>query len=89
MLTHGARHVLLVCDGNPSVHPRATEACAALTATAGNPARMPVAQVLCTEEYSPVKVTATGVWGERLINHTAVYGNRCRMSAATGPLFAF
>ncbi|MFI6499365.1 SSI family serine proteinase inhibitor [Nonomuraea typhae] len=89
MLTTGAKHVLLVCDGKPSMHPRAAEACAALSSASGDFGRLPVTQVLCTKEYNPVHVSATGVWEDRLVRFVGVYGNRCEMNAATGPVFAF
>ncbi|GAA0920742.1 hypothetical protein GCM10009560_19140 [Nonomuraea longicatena] len=89
VLGNAGRHVLLVCDGKPSAHPRAAEVCASLERTKGDLSRLTTSLVYCTKEFAPVAVHAMGVWEGRLVRYTATFGNVCELRAETGALFDF
>ena len=71
-------------------HPRAAEACAALTRASGRFFELsPTISMFCIQIYDPVTVTASGVWGGKLKYFSRKYGNSCEMHNATWPMFAF
>ncbi|MEU0518489.1 SSI family serine proteinase inhibitor [Streptosporangium sp. NPDC006007] len=85
-----ARHALLSCDPPRGTHPDPYGACEALIPVRGNPAELtPLPDVICTMQYDPVTVTATGVWDGRFIRFQQTYGNACSLYAATGVVFSF
>jgi hypothetical protein len=82
------RALLLTCDPAGGEHPRAAQACAQLADSNGTFER-DAQDVMCTEEYAPVTVEATGRWRGRLVRFKKTYGNECDMTAHTGSLFDF
>ena len=91
VLTVDSRASLLVCSaGMVATHPRPREACKALVMVDGDVARLPARpEILCTMQYQPVSVTATGIWDGRLVRFEHTYGNPCTLRAEGGPVFAF
>ncbi|MBA2946943.1 SSI family serine proteinase inhibitor [Streptomyces himalayensis] len=85
------RGVLLRCA--PRVvsghHPHAAEACAALDAAHGDLGALPVERRICTHRYSPVTVSATGLYQGRILTWKKTFANTCAMEAATGYVFRF
>ncbi|MHC5258127.1 subtilase-type protease inhibitor [Streptomyces sp. UC4497] len=84
------RGVLLRCTPEPSGHhPYAAEACAALDEAGGDLDALPVEQQICTKEYDPVTVAATGTYRGKAITWDKTFGNACEMNASTGHVFRF
>ncbi|WP_433265112.1 SSI family serine proteinase inhibitor [Actinosynnema sp. CS-041913] len=81
--------IALVCEPAGGDHPKAEQACAALSTVDGEISRLTEDNVACTMEYDPVTVTATGLWHGEIRGFTAQYSNPCVMRAATGPVFDF
>jgi Subtilisin inhibitor-like len=85
------RGVLLRCA--PRVvaghHPYAAQACAALDAAHGDFGALPVERRMCMHRYSPVTVSATGVYQGRVLAWRKTFPNACAMEAATGYVFRF
>ncbi|CCH34740.1 SSI family serine proteinase inhibitor [Actinosynnema sp. NPDC047251] len=79
----------LTCEPTGGSHPGATLACAALDPVAGQFADLSEDGVVCTLQYDPVTVVATGTWRGETREFTAEYGNPCHAKAATGPVFDF
>jgi hypothetical protein len=87
--TGGPRHsVTLTCDPVGGTHRNAATACAVLAAAQGNPAAIEPADVMCTLEYSPVRVKMTGRYHRKPVRFTRTYSNPCRLGAEAGALFA-
>ncbi|MEV0419471.1 SSI family serine proteinase inhibitor [Streptosporangium canum] len=85
-----AGRALLVCDPPQGTHPVAGEACEALNRVGGDPARLrPPPDLMCTMQYDPVTVTATGTWNNRYIRYERTFGNPCSLRGTTGPVFSF
>ncbi|MFD9860986.1 subtilase-type protease inhibitor [Streptomyces alboflavus] len=84
------RGVLLSCVPEPSGHhPFAREACAELDRAGGDFDRLPQEDRICTKEYAPVTVGATGTFQGRPVDWHRTYGNACEMAASTGHVFSF
>jgi hypothetical protein len=86
--TSSYRALLLTCDPAGDGHPKAVRACAQLADSDGAFER-DVQDVICTTEYAPVTVEASGRWHGRLVGFRKTYGNDCDMAAHTGSLFDF
>lgn len=78
---------LLLCDP-PQGHPRASEACAELTATDGNVTGIQARETYCPMIYDPVTAHARGQWQGQPVEYTETFPNRCAMEARTGSVFA-
>ncbi|AZM51401.1 protease inhibitor SIL-V5 [Streptomyces sp. WAC 01529] len=84
------RGVLLRCRPEPmGPHPHAAEACAAIDRAKGNFDRLPDDPHLCTKQYDPVTVSATGTHRNRSVSWHKTYANACEMDADTGYVFRF
>ncbi|MFF3491679.1 subtilase-type protease inhibitor [Streptomyces sp. NPDC002795] len=84
---HGVR---LNCTPHPSGHhPYAAEACEALDAADGDLDALLVEQRICTQEYAPVTVLATGTYRGEPVDWRKTFGNACAMDASTGHVFRF
>ncbi|WJV50307.1 subtilase-type protease inhibitor [Streptomyces flavofungini] len=84
------RGVLLSCAPEPSgYHPFAKEACADLDRVGGDFDALPREYRICTKEYAPVTVGATGTFQGRPVDWRKTYGNACEMEASTGYVFRF
>ena len=79
----------LTCEPAGGPHPKAAEACAALSDVDGQFAGLSTGQALCTLEYDPVRVTASGTWRGETRSFDAEFPNACVMRAETGPVFDF
>ncbi|MEU4444213.1 SSI family serine proteinase inhibitor [Actinosynnema sp. NPDC050801] len=79
----------LTCEPTGGLHPRADEACLALSGVDGQIDGMSTGPALCTLEYDPVRVKATGTWRGETRTFEAEFANSCAMRAQTGPVFDF
>jgi hypothetical protein len=83
------RRAVLRCNPAGGSHPRPVAACAALRKVDGNLAKLNVTGGVCTMEYVPRTVTATGTWSGRQVRFQHTYGNPCVMRNQAGPVFRF
>jgi hypothetical protein len=84
------RGVLLDCEAQPpGRHPNAAEACAAIDAAGGDFDALPAKDGICTKQYAPVTVSATGLHRGRPVSWHKTYGNACEMGYSTGAVFRF
>jgi hypothetical protein len=74
----------LLCGPDGGAHAGAATACAQLRRAQGRVDRVPADPGPCTQEYAPVRVTATGTWNRRHHEFTRTYENRCLAVRATG-----
>jgi hypothetical protein len=81
--------VKLTCDPTGGPHPEAAKACALMSSTGGNPAKIKPAQVMCIMLWAPVTAQLAGTWRGRAVSWSHRYGNTCEMIRATGVLFEF
>ncbi|MFF5211879.1 SSI family serine proteinase inhibitor [Streptosporangium sp. NPDC000396] len=80
----------LACDPDGGTHVNSTTACDQLRRAGGRIGRIPEDPGMCTREYAPVRLSATGTWNGRKIRYERTYPNRCTAVRATGGvLFAF
>lgn len=79
----------LTCGPTGGLHPRAEEACLALSDVDGQVSGLSTGQALCTLEHDPVLVTASGTWRGETRTFQAEFPNQCVMRAETGPVFDF
>ncbi|MGW0732068.1 subtilase-type protease inhibitor [Streptomyces sp. NPDC002851] len=78
------RAVTLSCAPRPvGTHPHARAACAELAAVEGRFEELTsrATNVMCTKEWDPRVVTASGVWEGRRVSWTATFANGCQMHA--------
>ncbi|MEV0319753.1 subtilase-type protease inhibitor [Streptomyces sp. NPDC050658] len=79
------RGVLLKCEPEPSGHhPQAAEACADIEEAHGDFDRLPAESGICTKQYAPVTVSASGMYQGRPVGWQKTYDNACVMTHATG-----
>ncbi|MGW7269040.1 SSI family serine proteinase inhibitor [Streptomyces sp. NPDC054864] len=84
------RGVLLDCvTQRPAHHPHAAEACAAIDKAEGDFEALPAKSGICTKQYAPVTVSATGLHRGKPISWQKKYGNACEMEYSTGAVFRF
>lgn len=84
------RGVLLDCaTQRPGHHPHAAEACAAIDEAHADFDALPAQSGICTKQYAPVTVSATGVHRGRTVSWHKTYGNTCEMGYSTGAVFRF
>ncbi|MCK7626337.1 subtilase-type protease inhibitor [Streptomyces sp. RS10V-4] len=83
------RGVRLVCPASRGPHPHATAACDELARAHGDLDALRGDPHLCTREYDPVTVAASGNWRGVPVDWRREYPNTCTMDAATGPVFRF
>ncbi|MBB5955248.1 hypothetical protein FHS29_001818 [Saccharothrix tamanrassetensis] len=90
-VTHrdSVRLMNLTCGPTGGSHPRAAEACDALSPVDGEISNLATETAVCTLEYDPVKVSATGTWRGETREFAAEFPNPCAMHADTGPVFDF
>jgi hypothetical protein len=82
-----AKTATLTCKPIGGTHTAAKEACAVLSAARGNPAAIIPADIMCTMEYSPVKVKVAGKWNGKAVKFKETFSNNCRTQAEGGALF--
>ncbi|MGW5865042.1 SSI family serine proteinase inhibitor [Streptomyces sp. NPDC055239] len=84
------RGVLLDCvTQKPAHHPHMAEACAAIDAAGGDFDALPAKKGICTKQYAPVTVSATGTHRGKPVSWQKTYGNACEMGFSTGAVFRF
>lgn len=88
------RAVTLTCTPRADgTHPAPTAACRELRAVDGefSALKSSPSHTMCTRQWDPVVVTATGVWQGQHVSWSETYGNRCEMegSLAEGAVFSF
>ncbi|GGS11944.1 subtilase-type protease inhibitor [Streptomyces aureoverticillatus] len=84
------RGVVLRCVPEPGGHhPHAARACAELDAAGGDFDKLAGEARLCTREYAPVTVSATGEFRGKPVSWHKTYGNACEMGSGTGNVFRF
>ncbi|MEU5305913.1 SSI family serine proteinase inhibitor [Streptomyces noursei] len=83
---HGVR---LFCPDTRGTHPHGAAACAELASAHGDLDALRGDPHICTREYDPVTVAASGRWRGRIVTWHRQFPNACTMDAATGPVFRF
>ncbi|NUK95005.1 protease inhibitor protein [Streptomyces lunaelactis] len=88
------RAVTLNCTPRANgTHPTPAAACTELRSVDGEFAELTesTSQKMCTREWNPVVITATGVWQGKHVTWSATYPNACEMrgSLAEGAVFPF
>jgi hypothetical protein len=81
------KRALLRCEPAGGSHRRATAACAALRKVNGNFAALDVVRGVCTMEYAPKTVTATGTYRGREVRFQRTFSNECGMRNQGGPVY--
>jgi hypothetical protein len=84
-----ARQATLTCGPVGGSHRSARKACLAIGAAHGRLDKLVPDQTMCTMQYDPVTVTATGQWRGATVHYTHTFSNACVLGADTGPVFAF
>ncbi|NUW45146.1 SSI family serine proteinase inhibitor [Nonomuraea rhodomycinica] len=74
----------LLCGPDGGAHANPTPACDQLRRANGMVERIPEDPGMCTREYAPVRVTATGVWNRQYREFARTYPNLCTAVRATG-----
>ncbi|MFG3436028.1 SSI family serine proteinase inhibitor [Nonomuraea sp. NPDC047897] len=74
----------LLCGPDGGAHASPATACDQLRRANGMVERIPEDPGMCTREYAPVHVTATGVWNRQFREFTRTYPNLCTAVRATG-----
>ncbi|MFC5663150.1 SSI family serine proteinase inhibitor [Kitasatospora misakiensis] len=89
--TAGTPHVAaLHCPpGGATTHPDPVAACRLLDSVNGDLARLDVDPGVCTQEYDPYTVTASGTYRGRPLSFQQTYGNHCVLLRTTGAFFDF
>ncbi|MFC8126928.1 SSI family serine proteinase inhibitor [Streptomyces sp. NPDC057302] len=84
------RGVLLDCvTQRPAHHPHAADACAAIDKAHGDFDALAAKPGMCTKQYAPVTVSATGSHRGRPVSWNKTFGNACEMDLSTGAVFRF
>ncbi|GLW26910.1 hypothetical protein Mame01_69520 [Microbispora amethystogenes] len=85
-----ARSAFLNCSPVGGSHPHPAEACARLRRAVLDPAVLKRPGTgPCTMLYSPVTVTASGIWDGKYFQLRHTFGNDCEMRSVTGALAEF
>jgi hypothetical protein len=82
------RRAVLTCAPAGGTHQQAKAACTALNAAHGDPAALVPSDGMCTMQYDPVTVTATGRWHGKIVRYKHTFGNACVLRTDTGAVFA-
>jgi hypothetical protein len=82
------RTASLTCGPAGGSHQLAREACAAISSVRGDLGALHVSDDMCTMQYEPVTVTATGRWKGRTVRYQRTFGNSCVLRVETGPVFS-
>ncbi|MFC0551221.1 SSI family serine proteinase inhibitor [Planotetraspora thailandica] len=82
------RSSMLNCPATLGVRPVRAEACTVVEKVKGDLDQLqPTQGTVCPMMFSPVTVTANGVWDGRRVNFERTFGNACEMRSVTGSLF--
>lgn len=82
------QRAVLTCAPPGGTHHQARGACAALAKVRGDFAKLQVGDGMCTMQYDPVTVSASGLWRGHKVNYVHTFGNACTLSTSTGPVFS-
>ncbi|MCT9931271.1 subtilase-type protease inhibitor [Planotetraspora sp. A-T 1434] len=82
------RYALLSCTPTAGARLARTEACDLLEKAKGDPANLqPSRDTYCPMMFSPVTVTATGIWDGRFVRFEHTFGNACELRSTAGSIF--
>ncbi|GAA3270395.1 MULTISPECIES: SSI family serine proteinase inhibitor [Dactylosporangium] len=79
----------LTCQPAGGSHKQARTACVELAKVGGRFDRLQLAGGVCTDQWDPVTVTASGRWKGRKVAYRHTFGNACTLSTTTGAVFSF
>ncbi|MUL43459.1 serine protease [Streptomonospora sp. PA3] len=82
----------LHCRPAGGSHPRAEDACAALERAEGDFSALGERSqqtTMCTLQYAPVRVSASGVWQGAPVDYSETFSNPCVARAETAGVFDF
>ncbi|MFD0774478.1 SSI family serine proteinase inhibitor [Streptomonospora algeriensis] len=82
----------LHCRPPGGSHPRAEAACAALDSAGGDFRTLGERSrqtTMCTMQYAPVRLRASGLWHGASVDYTETFSNACVAHAETGGVFDF
>jgi hypothetical protein len=82
------RRASLTCQPAGGSHRQGRAACTELAKVGGRFERLQLAGGVCTMQYDPVTVTASGRWKGRKVAYRHTFGNACTLSTTTGPVFS-
>ncbi|WP_432987779.1 SSI family serine proteinase inhibitor [Dactylosporangium sp. CA-233914] len=82
------RRASLRCQPAGGSHHQAREACAQLARVGGRFDKLQLGGGLCTMQWDPVTVTASGRWKGRKVAYQHTFGNACTLQTTTGPVFS-
>jgi hypothetical protein len=78
----------LRCEPAGGHHRSPETACAQLASVTGDFTALLVhPDRMCTMHVDPVRVTATGTWGDRRVSYDETFGNACMLFVETGAVF--
>jgi len=81
------RRASLTCAPAGGTHKQARKACTELAKVGGNFDKLQLKGGLCTMQWDPVTVTATGRWKGKKVGYTHTFGNTCTLATTTGAVF--
>ncbi|MFC4565413.1 SSI family serine proteinase inhibitor [Nocardiopsis mangrovi] len=81
--------VTLDCNPSGGSHPEADSSCTSLEAVGGRFADLPTRGQVCTMEYRPVTVRASGRWDGETVDYTEEFANPCIAADSTDGVFGF
>ncbi|MER7001837.1 subtilase-type protease inhibitor [Dactylosporangium sp. NPDC000555] len=82
------RRAVLICQPAGGTHRQARDACTQLAKVGGKFDRLRLDGGMCTMQWDPVTVTATGRWKGRKVAYRHTFGNACTLSTTTGAVFS-
>jgi hypothetical protein len=82
------RRASLTCQPAGGTHKQARGACTELARVGGRFDRLQLGGGVCTMQWDPVTVTATGRWKGRKVTYQHTFGNSCTLTTTTGPVFS-
>jgi hypothetical protein len=83
-----SHRVVLACQPDAGTHPDPRQACGSLRKVDGYFERLePPEPYACTREFAPARVEAIGYWGDRRVNYSEVFSNRCIAAGETDNVF--
>ncbi|MFG2039198.1 SSI family serine proteinase inhibitor [Dactylosporangium sp. NPDC048998] len=82
------RRAVLTCQPAGGSHRQAYDACTELAKAGGKFDRLQLNGGVCTLQWDPVTVTATGRWKGRKVAYRHTFGNACTLSTTTGAVFS-
>jgi len=82
------RYAVLNCPATSRGLRERDEACVVVNGVKGDLTQLkPSQNTFCPMMFSPVTVTANGIWDGRYVDFKHTFGNACEMHSATGTIF--